>query len=277
MAITNYDGIISSRSASADDPFFYKTGTVGGVTANWYSFIKSAGSPTSATTYAAATAGGSLMYATCVGAIPLQAPGNGQTKYLLTFGGMIPTGPEISALALVDVLWAGGGCQSSEATGARNVNSPALTRSTNGLGNTLGVMVATALGTTVSTFTINYTDGDDATQHIDITLTTAAAANRMLPIGNLVAGATPRGVKSIQSINNQATVGAGAVDVFIMRVLTVIPTIGANVWVERDMTAQIDGILPIGTTVSNPFLTVAAFTNGTTARGMQGMLRTAAG
>ena len=276
MAITNYDGIIASRAGGkADDQYYTKTGAIGGVTLNWYSFIKAAGAPASAV-YGNATAAGTLMTATMAGSIPLLPTTGSDKKYLLTFAGMIP-GNEINVLGLVDVLWAGAGIQCNSSSTCA-VNSGALTRSTSGRFNQLGVMVSTAIGATATTATIWYTDAGDNATNITVVIASAGSQGRFLPAGQLGVP-LPNGIKSIQSAQIQTAQGAGAIDLMIFKPLAFIPTIAASIWVERDMTAQIDGILELGIdSSSNPgCLALVAFTQGTTARGCSGMIRTCAG
>jgi hypothetical protein len=275
MTITNYDGIIASRSAGkGDDIYFQKTGTVGGVTATWYTYMKAAGMP-GAATYANASAAGSMQTATMTGSIPLGNATAGDSKYLLTFAGCIPTGAEISVLGLVDVLWAGAGIQvNSSAT--VTVNSPSTLRSTAWRNHRLGVFCATAI-TTASTMTVWYTDAGGTATSIDVVLG-VVAANRMLPIGNQFVS-LPNGIQTIQSVQVQTAQTNGAVDIFICKPLVYIPTIALNTWVERDVTAQIDGIvkLDLDSSYAPGFMCLVALTNGTTARGCVGMIRTCAG
>jgi hypothetical protein len=277
MAITNYDSIIASRGAGKDDDvFFFKSAQAGAtVTANWYNFIKTAGSPSSAVTYAAASAAGSLMTSTMAGGIPLRAT-TGDDKYLLTFAGGVVGGAEIGVLGLIDVLWAGAGIQiGSSATIA--INSSAITRSTQWNKHCLGVMISTAL-TTASTMTIWYTDAGGTATLVNLPLPIAGSAGNMRPAGQL-AVTLPNGIQSIQSAQVQTAQTAGAVDLFIFKPLVFIPTVALNTWVERDMTAQIDGILKLDddAAFTPGFLCVVALTNGTTARGIIGQIRTCAG
>jgi hypothetical protein len=277
MAITNYDGIIASRAAGKqDDPVFNKTGTIGGVTANWYTFIKAAGSPASFVASTNASAGGELMTSTKVGSIMLNPTTGTDKKYLLTFAGSIPAGAEIGVLGLVDVLWYGPSIQiNSSAT--VTVNSGALTRSTSGKANQLAVVVSTAVGATASTATIWYTDAGDSATSITCVLSSAGTQGRILPAGSWGVP-LPNGIKSVQSVQVQTAQGSGAFDLMMYRPLAFIPTITLNTWVERDMTAQIDGILELESPSNTPgYLSIIALTNGSTARGVIGQIRTCAG
>jgi hypothetical protein len=276
MAITNYDGIINSRAGGkADDVFFFKSAQAAAVTANWYNYIKIAGSPSSAVTYAAASAAGSLMTSTMSGSIPLSAT-TGDDKYLLTFAGGVLAGAEIGVLGLIDVLWAGAGIQiGSSAT--ITINSSEITRSTQWNKHCLGVMIATAL-TTASTMTIWYTDAGGTATLVNLPLPIAGGVGNMRPAGQLCV-TLPNGIQSIQSAQVQTAQTAGAVDLFIFKPLVFIPTVALNTWVERDMTAQIDGILKLDKDAANTpgFICLVSLTNGTTARGVIGQIRTCAG
>lgn len=277
MAITNYDGIIAARAAGkGDDRFFQKASVAGTVAAGafWQSYLKGGGSPPAAV-YGAATAGGSIMTATSVGAIPLNPATTGDAKYLLTMAAGAVGGAEVTIVGLVDVLWAGGAFQvNSSATHA--VNSPALTRSTSGKFNMLGVVTATAI-TTAATMTVWYTDSGDTATSVAVVLPVSSPA-RMSPTGYLGVP-IPNGIKSIQSCQIQTAQTAGAVDISIFRTLDFVPTVAANNWVERDMTAQIDGIMPLDmdTSLQCGCLAAVVLQGGTTNRPVTGMIRTVAG
>lgn len=276
MAITNYDGIIASRGAGKGEDIFCIKGAAGGVTGNWFAYMKASGFPSSVV-HTAATSGGKLMTSTDICATPL-SPTTGDSKYLLAFGGGVVGGIEVAALCVADVLWAGGSIQVGSSS-TQTINSIALNRCTDGVGVMIGVNVATAL-TTASTMTIWYTDSDDNATLTNVVLSTAGIA-RMLPSGYLftplVAG--DRGVKSIQSVQVQTAQTAGAVDIMLFKPITIIPTVAMNSWVEKDMTAQIDGLYQLAQDSSNytACLQVFGFTNGSTARAVQYQVRTCAG
>jgi len=246
MTITNYDGIIAARGAgNVDDRFFGKNAAYGGVAGVWYSALRVAGYPGSLT-YTDATSAGIIPTATNSGAIPLSSVASTSKKYLLTAGFTVSTAA-LAAVMLVDVLWAGANVMGNVG-GAQVINSAALTRSTNGIGCELLVVVSSAIGATAQNLQINYTGNDDATHNVTIAMTTAAAVNRVMPAGIVPfvpLNAGVKGVKSIQSAAFSSTNAAGSVDIHIVKVLTIVPTVAAYTYVERDTTSQIDGIVEI--------------------------------
>lgn len=276
MAITNYDGIISARTGGgADDRMFYKAAAASPVAANWVCFVKAAGNPSSAA-YAAATSGGANLNSSDPGAIQLTAASAATAgKYLLTFAAGGIAGVEIGVVGLLDVLWAGAGIQmGSSATQAINATP---VRSTSGVYNKLGVMVSTAL-TTACTVTVWYTDSGGTATSVDVVISTGGGQGRMLPAAQLYPN-IPNGIKSIQSCQVQTAQTVGAVDLMIFKPLDFIPAVTSYTWVERDMTAQIDGIMALDTDSSGVpgCVVLAAMHSGTTGRAITGMIRTVRG
>jgi hypothetical protein len=279
MAITNFDGIINARAnGGAEDVVFGKTAAVGGVSGQWYSYMKTAGFPT-VIAPANATAAGTIMTSTMAGAIPISTITTSVKKYLLTFGAAV-SNANMSALMLADVLWAGANITSTT-TAAQTINSTPLTRSTDGVGVQLMCVVSSALGATPSSFNIQYTASDDSTGNIDIRLTTAAAVNRVMPAGNVPFVPIPKaGVKSIAQCNVKVTMGSsGTLDLYLVKPLCIVPTIGANTFVERDTTSQIDGIVEIVTDSAGVpgCLGVFGLTSGTGTATLMGFIRTCKG
>jgi hypothetical protein len=275
MAITNYDGIISARAGGgADDRMFYKAAIATQLTGNWHCHIKGAGNPASAA-YANASAGGAVMNSSSVGAIPLTAATTGGSKYLLTFAAGGIAGAEVGIVGLVDVLWAGAGIQMGSSATVTCNGAPS--RSTSGVYNKIGVMTSTTL-TTACTMTIWYTDQGDTATSIAVVIATGGGQGKMHPNLQLYPD-TPNGVKSIQSCQVQGAQTAGAVDVMIFRPLDFIPTVTSYTWVERDMTAQIDGIMPLDTDSSATpgCLALVSMSAGATGRAITGMIRTVRG
>jgi hypothetical protein len=278
MAITNYDGIILSRAAGkADDPLIQKLGTVVGVAGNWYSYMKFPGTPTSVVAYGNASAGGSRLTATDAGAIPVKAATSGDSKYLLTVGVGSLSAAEMGAIGLVEVLWAGGQVQMGSSSTV-TVNNTTVLNSTAWKTHEIGVMISTIL-TTASTMVINYVDGGGTATSINCVIATAGGQGRLMPNLRMGVGC-PNGVKQITSVQCQTAQTAGAVDLFIFKPLAIVPTIAANAWVERDMTAQIDGILKLDidtTSGEGPFLSIVGLNSGSTVRGPMVQLRMCAG
>jgi hypothetical protein len=89
----------------------------------------------------------------------------------------------------------------------------------------------------------------------------------------------PKGIKSIQSAQAQTAQTAGVVDLLIFKVYDVIPGISQYTWVEKDMTAQIDGlkIMDLDSSNNPGFFAVFAFAGGTTGRQFSYQVKTVAG
>lgn len=275
MTITNYDGIIAARAAGKGDDYFCQKSSVGWIAGSWHSYVMSSGNQASAT-YAAASAGGSILSDTMVGAIPVKACTAGDSKYLLSWGAGAVAGPEAGAFGLIDILWAGSSFPLQVAT-TNAINSPALTRSTNGRYNSLGVMIRTTLST-AATVVISYTDAGGTATSINVVISTAGASGRLLPSGYLGVP-IPNGIKGILSAQAQTSQTNGVIDFMIFKVLDIIPAIGQYTWVEKDMTAQIDGLtlLDIDSSLNPGYLSPVVLAAGTTGRPISFMIKTVAG
>ena len=276
--ITCYDDIILNRAnGGADDPFWFKTSAVGGVTGAWYGFMRRAGVP-GVWAPALATAGGSIMNVNSVGAIPVVTPAAGKTK-ILVGQGISSSTSVLGVMMLCDVLWAGSGIDATN-TGVQTINSPALTRSTNGIGNMILLFCSAALGATASNITIVYVDDTTTQRSVTFAMTPSLTVDRlqMNPAGIaafIQLDPASKGVKSIVSVQFSANMTAGTLDIMIVDPMTVFPTIASNAWVEKDATMNIDGIIPIPMDTSNVpgYLTYFTFTNSTTTGTVKGQLK----
>lgn len=276
MAITNYDGIIAARGAGKGDDFFIKKTSIAWRIGDWHSYVMSSGNQASAT-YAAASAGGSLMSDTMVGAIRFKGCSGGDSKYLLSWGVGAVDGSEAGGFGLIDILWAGSSFVLSDNTTIA-INSQNLTRSTDGKFNHLGIMKRTAL-TQEATVTVFYTDAGDVATSVDVIISTLGASGQLLPIRNIFVPIN-NGIKNVQSIQSHSVIlGGGSLDFFIFKLLDVIPAMGPYGWTEKDMTAQIDGIVKLDIDSSNNpgFITPIALGMGTTGRAFHYMVKTCAG
>jgi len=282
MAITSFDGIISSRAGGkSDDVTWNKTTSVTPAAAgNWVSLINSAGNPAART----ATGGnnGAIMGHTNTGAIPIKLPGGSDGKYFLTGGVTVPSVTGFSVMMLIDVLWL---MSFSVAASPGAITSPAWTRYTDGKGLKLGCAVQGTLSAITPTLTVTYNPatGDSGTGHTSSTgaFASALAAPKMMPLTMpempLVAGDT--GITSISNIALSAT-GTGNIDVFVYKPIMMIPTVAANTYIERDSTIQVDGLtqLPVGSDNLTACLCWLAQAGGTSACATQnGMIRTVSG
>jgi hypothetical protein len=279
MAIITYDGIIRSRAGGkAEDLLLCKTTSITPVTTSWYSLLKCAGVPPAMAP--AGVPGGGVMNRASTGAFPISNPTGSDKKYLLTFGASVPVVTGFSALMLVDVLWMAG--EVAVNASPITVNSTALTRYTNGLGNRIAIAIASALGAVAINPTVTYKNELDQ-QHVgdQIAIPASAAIRRLFPntvaMMNLASG--DLGVKSVDSIALAGTT-TGTIDVIIYHPVMLIPLVAVNTFIERDSTVQIDGIteLMYGSDNQCPCLGVFALSAGTTACASQTMfIRTVAG
>lgn len=283
MVLTNYDDIIAARAGGkANDVAYAKTAVHGGVSGAWYSSFRIAGLPPSIAP--TNIPGGSVMNRASTGAIALINPTNPDKKYLLTHGVTVPSVSGFSVILLLDLLVAAANI-SANSTSAQTVNTNALTRYTDGNGVMMILVVTTALGATASNVTITYTNQDGTTGRSTgaIAMTASAAANRLQPISGvayfipLQAGDT--GVRSVQTIQFSAAMGAGVLDLYLFKPLMLIPTIAANTFVERDSSVQIDGLTELVYGSDNQVGCLGNFVlaGGTTTTTLLGLLRTCSG
>lgn len=265
MAISNFDDIISNRSAGRDDDYlwFKTTSRTPGAAGQWYSLAPSAGYPAAAS-FNTTKSSGALVNSTSAGAIPIKAS-TSQDAYLLTGGANVSHASGFSALMYVDVVWA---CTADTSSAWGNVGSfPSLTRYTDGKGLQIAGWATTATSAVLSpTVTYNAPEGNSHTT----TLTTpnptvvAQCVPQLQPWGTLQSGDT--GVTSITSVAFNAT-AAGNFTIAIVRPLMIVPTIAAASYVERDSTSQIDGLTKLARGSDNlfPAIMVFGFAAGTSA------------
>lgn len=155
----------------------------------------------------------------------------GKTLYLLNVGGAINS--VASTLSILDRLCASGGL-SGTTTGAQSVNTPALTRRTDGVRNRIYLEWYTATGSTAVTVTASYTnqDGTSGKTTGSISLPASVAAGSMF---ELPLAADDSGVKSVESVTLSATTGtAGNFGVTIAALLGTAPMPLANLGYNYD-------------------------------------------
>jgi hypothetical protein len=129
-------------------------------------------------------------------------------------------------LYLVDRLSHASGCVGNVNTlQTTNLPTAALTRYTTGEGVRAFLRIASAIGSTATTFSVSYTDqggtGGNASPLADVGGTGLLEANRLIPIP-LAAGDS--GIRAIASITLTATTGtAGDVGVVLVKPLAMFP------------------------------------------------------
>ena len=246
-AITNYDGIISSRAGGkGQDCMPFTTATLGGVTTVWYYDGHTAGMPGSLGH--TGIPGGQLNHSSSTGAFPIGDAATGEEKYLLTAGIGVSNANAAVAM-LVDYLWEASGISATINT-AQTVNSTALDRysGTAAAGNMILNECAVAHGATAQNLTVTYTNsaGTGARSTGAVASVASIAANRLNtytgfgPFMPLAAGDV--GVRSIESAIYSAANSAGSDHLVICRPILMMPTVAVNTFVERDSTIQVDGL-----------------------------------
>ena len=281
-AVTKFDDIINARASGyGDDLAWTKTATMGGVSGVWYSLFRYAGTPGTIAPGNINT--GTTMNNASQGALGLVTPTGGRGKYLLTAGVNV-SALGFTMLLLCDLLWCGANVTTNVGTGAQTVNSNALVRYTSGAGVMMICAVTTALGASAANITFSYLDqGGNAGSSGAVALTASCVVQRLQPVMSsspfVVLAAGDYGVTQIVSITVSALMGAGVMDAYLIKPLAFIPTIAATTYVERDSTAQIDGLtqLPVGSDNYIGCLGFLGLTSSTTTCTANGMLRTCEG
>lgn len=271
MAINSYDSIISARSSGQyEDPWYMKSESITPYAAGqWISYIRASGVPSSATITSAA--GGVAMCSTHAGALPITTQSSAFKHYLLSAGCGVARNDGLSVVGLVDVLWGISGIPYTGSTYDINSTAVPLTRSTNGVGAQIMVVMDTShTSATNTTATITYTNSAGTTgKTVTVVMTTGSRAHHIRPAGypfcTLAAG--DAGVLSIEKISFNSTIGAGACSIFLVKPIMFMPTLGPYQWIERDATLQIEGLtqMPYGTDGKLPYYAFIGQAAGTTA------------
>lgn len=284
--ITNYDGIINSRGTGKGQDITFYTNSLTSVATQWHSIINASPKFPAGTFAPAAIPGGTAVNRATTGALSagLNNPGGTDVEYLLTVG--FTSSQTLNMMVLVDILVAAGSINANVNT-SQTVNTTALTRYTGtaSAGNLLTFEVTTALGTTASNLTVtSYTNsaGTGSRATAATAMTTSAIVGRLQPtaLGPYMAlQAGDIGVQSVQNVQFSAAMGAGALNLYIHRPLHFLPGVGANVYVERDSTVQIDGLTELvkGTDSQLGFLSFFVLPLGTSTGTFTAFLRTAEG
>ena len=203
---------------------FYKTGTGSDATAYWYSYWKDGGfpgawSPGTPGINGRVTDGTS---ATDTGCLPIWTPSS--SLYLTD---VFLTTTNLQTNMLADVVWVNTGIAVTTTT-AQAITTPTfpardLNGSTDGAGYMIGLVTTTANtnAATISNSTVTYTNSDGTGSR---TATLTAVAGDMIPatpvIGTTVwfqLAAGDKGVRSIQSITLNTSLGGGAVSLIVAR------------------------------------------------------------
>lgn len=284
-AITNYDGIINGRAnGKGQDVTMYLVSQTS-VASGWHSLIRGGTKFPGGTFAPANIPGGTATNRATTGSlsIGLDNPTGTDLKYLITVG--YTSSSTINMVLLADILVAAANINANSAT-SQTVDTTALTRYTGtaSAGNLLTFEVTTALGATASNLTVTYTNsaGTNTRSTGAQVMTTSAIAGRLQPTqlgpytqlqdGDL-------GVRSVESLIFSSAMGAGVLNLYIYRPLHFLPGVGANVYIERDSTVQIDGLTELveGSDSQLGCLTFFVLPASTTTGNFTAFLRTVTG
>lgn len=249
-ALTDLSDLINRQtggnSGTPENIFFHKVPRVAGATAT----APVAGRGCSLWTYDGMPASGAVPTTaaipdrTTTGAIPFTAPGGGRDKHLISAS---VTPLTAGVYLLYDRLMHRGGLDATvtiaQTVQGAHPGTPQITRSTGGEGNIAWYEIYTsALGTTGTTLTMNYTDqdGNSASSTINIGATGFREVTRAQRIP-LAAGDT--GIRSIQSVQLSASTGTGAnFGITLAQPLAWIPVGVGGTMGWRDYTTGLPGI-----------------------------------
>jgi len=289
-AISTYDDIIAARAAGTGAPLdvvITKNSDTTVATA-WHNLFQIAGIPP-AGAYSA-LGSGTAPDNTFTGSYSfgLGAPTSPNKKYLLTFG--FTSVNQINMAILFDLLSQDGGILMSNAT--NTVNTAALTRYTGGAGVLAIFEVTTALGATAGTIQLaSYTNqaGTAARANAATTCVNSAIVHRLVGgagSGTATVGApacvlqgTDFGIRAVATVTSAGNTGGGVVAINLYFPLAFLPGVAASIWIERDSTVQIDGLVELAQTSGNVLgcLGLYVLPNTTTIGQLTGFIRTCEG
>jgi len=294
-AISTYDGIIASRGAGkAEDRTFTKS-SITTVATTWSTLVHAGGQPPALTYLATTAPTDALLDRTNAAAISqyLTSPTSPDKKYLLTFG--FGSAQQINIAVLVDILNHSGSYRMTVSTAETVVTPTLATRQYGpgtGIGNLVTLVVATAATFAVGTLTLQTVDQAGANTNAPALTTSATAttADTLVPSTAAVSGtgtgsffiplaSGQTGVQAIKQNTLSVNTGTGGpLAGLVFFPLSVVPGVGANAYIERDSTTQIDGITELVQASSViGFLSLIVQTNTTSSGALTGFIRTVAG
>lgn len=269
MAITTLDGLVAGLLPPVQ---FYKvTGTMKAAGLS-HSLFYSAGIPGAATASSAGIGGESLT--SYAGQLPFPGSVGGTNVYVARMEGAHTS--SLGNVALLDRLWQNSGysvtsTSSQTFTSFATIPARDVNASTNGEGVMVAMEVTGTLGAGTPTITVTYTNsaGTGSRTGTIGPITTTSTAGTWYPMA-LQAG--DKGVRSIQSAQNSATMTSGSVSFVMFREVTSMPLPAANFGIDRDAIAL---GMPKMIDSSVPFLVVLA--TGTTTTTIDGAVGLAQG
>lgn len=253
-AITNYDGIIAARAGGkADDKVFTKLSFT--TTANdWYCSARIGGMPGAMTFNSTTAPTQTAINRTTAGNLfhPLFDPGGTDKKYLLTLGWSALQQINMGILCDAHVQ---SGSHRLTVTSAETVAAPVtITRqyyAPLGAGCYIIFITTTGASATATNLTVTYVDQDNTAAQTSVITgpATATIADQLWPDTSSVTpmpffplAANDYGARSFSQTQSSAALAAGVLAGLIVTPLVFMPGIGANSYIERDSTVQIDGL-----------------------------------
>lgn len=273
---TSRDDIINELTVGGkkDEYNFYKVSSAPEAAGVWHSLWPATGSPGAGSNPAATP--GTVMESdsTTPKAGSMYFPDRStDQRYLLSFGAVAT---QNCTLMLFDYL-AGVSGISLASTGAKTVNSGALTRysGTDATLNEVWLETTTAGTTTAPVVNLNsYTSADGSTGLAGPNLTLPSATMNVQSMVQLPLNAAEQGVRSVEAGLNVGTAGTAiVVNVMIIRPLARIGLL-ANVWNEVSF---LDDVLGLPRIYDNACLGLAFLASGTTATTFWGNITCAYG
>lgn len=247
MGFSGYNDLINKKTAGQgrDESWFKQWGASAAVAGRFYDLFQYAGSPVAGAYTGTAlnaqvptdqTAGG-LWHGGNV------SPSTKHVVNLLANSAVATFVPGL--LTLVDLCLYYPGISANVATAQTLVNGVSLSRYTTGDGLVMWPVVTTALGATASSLSVTYTDHAGNAGN---TLGMTVPATQSQIVGGLVnatvgpflpLAAGDRGVRSVQTVQFSAAMGAGAVALCIGKRIADIPIGVTGFAAERDTVNQI--------------------------------------
>lgn len=250
MGFNSYDDMITKLTAGNKISTHISKArpAVAGVAQTFESWWQMSGYP-AAGTYGGVALEAAQNNSTDVGAIPIHSAVSPLTAHLLTLGMQTSGGGNLGSILLYDRLLHYPNLNANTSASQTLSNPVALPRYTTGMGVMAFLEVTTNFGATASNFTMNYTK-EDGTAGRTSTLVamgtssaqnrlphTGVAANQFGPFIPLQAG--DMGIRSVQSAQFSAAMGAGVAALVLAKPLAILPLPTATAMTERDFVFQL--------------------------------------